>query len=190
MNCRNAILFSFVILAVAASGLHNTELALQWWSGYLSSFWGMIWGSISGLSISHHAAAVTVQQQFQNRLSALQNKTSDFSVLYVSDAQQYVGQFSTKNFSLNQSWSLQITDRNSTDSPVIGEMTITWIGPSRNLSIENGIVEHDVPTYSATGTHRAFMAISNDAVNIDVFSGIADYLAYNASKSVSARFVR
>lgn len=74
---------------------------------------------------------------------------------------------------------------------MIGNMTITWIGPSRNLSIVRGIVETDVsPTFSAVGTHKAFMAISNDAINIDVLSGIADYLAYNSSKSITVSYVK
>lgn len=191
MNGKNSLIVSAIFLAMVVPALQGSSFMLQWWSGYVSSFLSTIWNQLIGYAGLHLSPPVPAQQQFQNQLSSMQSRTGNFTNIYVSDAQQYASEFAKQGLNLNQSWSVQITDRNSTTSPVIGNLTVTWLGPSRSLSIVNGIRSYNVsPTYAVTLTHKAFMALSGDVVKSDIFSGIADYLTYNASRSISYRFVK
>jgi hypothetical protein len=182
METKAILVFqAFLILMVAPAISGNLFL---WWSGYFSNFWSGLFHQL--ISSAVPGSQPTVQQEFANRLSSLQNKTGVFSSFYLSNAEQYAKQFGkVSHFNLNQSLSIQITDRNTTTSPVIGNLTVTWIGTSRTLTITRGIVSSGVsPTYYVTANHKAFMALSNDAINFDALSGFADYLSFNSTGAI------
>jgi hypothetical protein len=182
METKAILAFPFFMLLIAASAISSN--LFMWWSGYFSDFWSGLFHQL--ISSAVPGSQMTAQQEFAGRLSSLQNKTGVFSSFYLSNAAQYAKQFGkVAHFDLNQSWSLQITDRNTTTSPIIGNLTVTWMGTSRTLTINRGIINSGVsPTYYITANHKAFMALSKDAINFDAFSGFADYLSYNASGAI------
>jgi hypothetical protein len=178
----------FIAFIVASSSI-SVNYLLAWWSSYVSNFWNSLFHQFG--SLVTNSPAITAQQEFANQLANVQNKTRLFSNFYVTNAESYARQFVKSRLSLNESWSIQITDRNSTTSPIIGNMTVSWKGTSRNLTITKGIVDSDVsPIYYVTATHKAFMALSKDAVNLDFFSAFGDYLSYNTSGSLKYGRVR
>jgi hypothetical protein len=185
---RLALPAVFIAFMIASSSI-SVNYLMAWWSSYVSSFWNSLFHQFG--SLVTNSPAITAQQEFTSQLASVQNKTRLFSNFYVTNAESYARQFVKSRLNLNESWSIQITDRNSTTSPIIGNMTVSWRGTSRNLTITKGIADNNIsPTYYVTATHKAFMALSKDAVNLDFFSAFADYMSYNSSGSLKYGRVR
>jgi hypothetical protein len=110
--------------------------------------------------------------QFSGQLSTMQGNSENLSLFYLANAPNY-------NFSLNNSWTIQVTDRNQILGTTIGQMTLSWNGQSKNLSIQNGIVDTGVPpTYAVTLSHSEFMAFSQALITKNTAAALAYYSAY------------
>jgi len=169
-----AIALPLFLLLTSSMLSTNIHTLLSIWS----SIWDSIWGMLFRTATLRTGPVLTVQQQFANQLALLQNNTQNYTTLYKANAGSY-------GVNLNASWSVQITDTNSTTSPVIGRMTVTWIATSNSLTLAKGIVNTSIsPTYAVSATHKAFMSLSQDAIKKDVLMGLADYSSYAASNSI------
>jgi hypothetical protein len=101
----------------------------------------------------------------------LQNNNQNLTLFYLANAANY-------NLNVNKSWSIQVTDKNYANV-TIGQLTISWNGQYKNLSIENGIVNTDIsPTYAVTLPHSEFMSFSNAAIARNTAAAFADYTTY------------
>ncbi len=169
--------FSFVPLVFILSSAFLAHS--NYFSFSFFDFFSNIWASILKIFSVQSAPQPTVQQQFASQLSLLKSNTSSFTAFFLSNAPKY-------NISVNTSWSIQITDKNSSSSTVIGQLTITWIGKQRNLTIQSGIVNASVaPIYSVTIAHKAFMAFSKDALKRDIIGATLDYASYGKNFTYS-----
>jgi predicted PurR-regulated permease PerM len=114
------------------------------------------------------------QGQFTTELSALQNNNQNLTAYYIATA-------STYHVPLNQSWTVQVTDKNATNS-TIGQLTASWNGQTRVLSILNGIVSTGFsPTYAVTIPHSEFMSFSQTVLTRNTAAAVADYSEYYLS---------
>jgi len=111
------------------------------------------------------------QGQLQNQLGRMQNNNQNLTLFYLTNAQNY-------NLNVNKSWSVQITDQDSNGS-IVGQLTISWNGQGKNLSIQNGIVNTGIsPTYAVTLSHSQFMSLSQDVITRNTAAAFAYYTAY------------
>jgi predicted PurR-regulated permease PerM len=111
------------------------------------------------------------QSQFAGQLSMLQNNNQNLSAFYLANAPNY-------NIPVNKSWSVQITDKGA-QNVTIGQLTISWYGKTKNLSILNGIVNTGIsPTYAVTLPHSEFMSFTQAAITRNTAEALADYSAY------------
>jgi len=174
-----AIALPMFLLLTSGMLSTNMHALLSLWS----SLWNSIWDFFRTATL-RTGPVLTAQQQFAGQVTQLQNSTRNFTSLYKSNAGSY-------GMNLSKSWSVQITDTNSTSSPVIGRMTVSWVATSNSLTIANGIVNTSIsPTYAVTATHKAFMSLSQDAIRKDIFMGLADYSSYTASNSIKYTWVK
>jgi hypothetical protein len=111
------------------------------------------------------------QGQLAGQVSAMQNSNYNLTLFYLANAQNY-------HYNVNQSWSVEVTDQDANGS-VVGQLTISWNGQSKNLSIQNGIVTTGIsPTYAVTLSHGQFMALSQDIITRNTAAAFAYYTAY------------
>ena len=166
-----------LFLLVSASAAHG--FALQW-TNIFSNIWNSIWNAIAGI---FHFTTVSAQQQFASRLSQLQTNESSLTQFYLANVGKYAKQY---NVSANTSWSVQVTDVNSSRSPVVGQLTITWNNTAKSLYVYPGIVNATgVPTFAVNMTHGTFMSLSRDVVTQSITGTIADAGIAEATHSIS-----
>ena len=114
------------------------------------------------------------QSQFASQLSTLQNNNQNLTSFYLTNAPNY-------NLPVNKSWSVQVTDKNATNV-TIGQLTISWNGNSKNLSIQDGIANTGIsPTYAVTLPHSEFMLFSHAAITRNTAAALAYYSTYYLS---------
>lgn len=110
--------------------------------------------------------------QFTTQVSALKNSSQDLSQFYQANAQSY-------KMPVNQSWSIQATDRDQATGITIGQVTLTWNGTSKSLSIQSGIVDTGIsPTYAVTLPTSEFVAFSQAIVTKNTAAAVAYYSEY------------
>jgi hypothetical protein len=161
-----------LLFALGAGAQAHANILLSW-----SDFFTSIWNGVANFFSLQSGPTLSAQAQFAQRLSLLQNNTQNLVSFYLSNAQTY-------NLSVNKSWSVQITDKNSTSSPAIGELTITWLAGRKSLMIQNGIVNTKVsPTYAVTITNKAFVVLSQDVATRNLILGLLDYNMYKSAIS-------
>ncbi|MGA3021112.1 MAG: hypothetical protein ABSD68_04150 [Candidatus Micrarchaeales archaeon] len=169
---------SLTIPMVAFPGA-SSSIALQ--SSIISNIWNYFWSNLFKSFASNFGTTETVQQQFAHRLSLLQSNSQNFTSLYLANAGHY-------RISLNQSWSIQVTDKNSTNSTTIGEFTLFFQSQSREITIQNGVLNSaPSPRFAVTITHKAFMSISQDVVNKDYPAAFVDSTSNIASGNIKYR---
>jgi hypothetical protein len=123
------------------------------------------------------------QSQFASQLSALQNNNQNLTAFYLANAANY-------NLPVNKSWSVQVTDKSSTNV-TIGQLTISWNGKTKNLSIQNGIVNTGIsPTYAVTLPHSEFMSFTQAAITRNTAAALAYYSTYYLSGKLNYTRVR
>ncbi len=173
-----AIALSLVLLS-AAPGAHQLLLS---WLDTLSNLLGSIIGIISGLLGHSHGASA--QQQFAQRLGLLQNNTANITAFYLSNAGEY-------KIPTNVSWAVLVTDRNSTNSSVIGRLTLTWNSSSGTLHFYNGTFNTSIsPEFAVRLTHSEFMSFSQTVASRDIYAALADYAQYWLSGEINYTRVR
>jgi hypothetical protein len=182
---KNAMLFLALIpvayLAIPMAALPDASSSIAFQSSMISSIWNYFWSSLLRSFAPNLGTAASAQQQFANRLSLLQSNSQNFTSVYIADAGHY-------GISLNQSWSVQVTDKNSTDSATIGEFTILFRSQSREIMIQNGMLNAGLsPKFAVTITHKAFMSISQDLVNKDYPAAFVDSSSGIASGNIKYR---
>lgn len=145
------------------------------------------WGTVAGILIVLLILGLVVyfllnppltlaqkQSQFMNQLSMMQNNNQNLTLFYLANAANY-------NLNVNKSWSLQITDQAS-DGTIIGQLTISWNGQSKSLSIQNGIVSTGIsPTYAVTLSHSNFMTFSQTVITRNTAAALGYYSTYYLS---------
>ena len=154
-------------LLSAAFGMH--QLLFSWLDAVYNLFNGII-SAISGLL--GHANAASAQQQFAQRLGLLQNNTANITTFYLSNAGKY-------KIPTNVSWAVLVTDQNSTNSSVIGRLTVVWNASSDTLHFYNGTFNTSIsPEFAVRLTHSEFMSFSQAAATRDIYAALADYAEY------------
>ena len=110
--------------------------------------------------------------QFADQLSRMQSNNQNLTLFYLAAAPNY-------NLPVNKSWSVQVTDRNPSNNTPIGQLTMSWDGQSRSLSMLNGIVNTGIsPTYAVTLSHPEFMSFSQAVITRNTGAALADYSTY------------
>jgi hypothetical protein len=136
--------------------------------------------ALGGIAYFLMSSSTPAQQrsQFSSQLSAMHNTGQNLTLFYLANAPNY-------RLPLNQSWSIQVTDSNSTGSGPIGQFTISWSGQSKSLYIQDGIVNTGMsPTYAVTLSHSQFMQFSQAAIARDTATAVGYYTAYFISGSL------
>ena len=125
--------------------------------------------------LMNSATPAQQRSQFANQLHSMQDNNQDIALFYLNNAPNY-------QLPVNQSWSVQITDQNPTNSTPIGQLTISWNGQSKSLSVQEGIVNTGIsPTYAVTLPHSEFMSFSQAVITKNVAAALAYYSAYYLS---------
>jgi hypothetical protein len=183
MKISNNALFFLALIPITClvfpiSALPNASSSIALQSSLISNVWNYFWSSLFRLFASNFGPATTVQQQFADRVSLLQSNSQNFTSIYIADVGHY-------GISLNQSWSVQVTDKNSTNSTAIGEFTVFFQSQSRKIIIQNGMLTAGPsPKFAVTITHKAFMSISQDLVNKDYPIAFVDATSNIASGNI------
>lgn len=168
-----------VAMLLTVIGAHGVVLA---WTDFFTNIWNSIVSTITKLF--NPGPSISVQQQFVNQLALLKNNTQNITAFYLSNAGTY-------KVPTNQSWALQVTDQNTTNSTLIGQLSVVWYGPTRSLTFASGIVNASVsPTFAVTLTHNEFMAFSQTVAKRDIIGALADYSAYYLTGKVKYTQVR
>ena len=167
-------------LIVSAYAFHGFALA---WTDIFSNIWNSIWNAIAGI---FHISAPNAAQQFASRLSQLQTNESSLTQFYLANVDRYAKQY---NVSANTSWSAQVTDVNSSTSPVVGRLTVVWNNTNRALYVYNGIESYGGLTFAVNMTHGTFMSLTRDVLAENINGGIADAGIAYATHSISYRMV-
>ena len=172
-----------VLLIASVSASH--WFVLQW-TNIFSSVWNNIWDFIAGI---FHIQTVSAQQQFANRLGELQTNESPLTQFYLANTGKYAKQY---NVSANTSWSVQVTDVNSSASPIVGQLTVTWNNTGKSLYVYGGIVNATagVPTFAVNMTHGTFLSLSNDVLHQSIDGAIADVGIAEATHGISYARIR
>ena len=179
MNGRTSVFLALALPVFLLLSLSQARFALAW-TDIFSSIWNSIWNAISGI---FHISTVSAQQQFANRLTQLQDNETPLAQFYLANVGKYASQY---NVSVNTSWSVQVTDVNSSTSPVIGRLTITWNYTAKSLNVHSGIVSAPgVPAFAVNMTHSTFLALSRDVVDQNIDGAIADFGIAEATHSTS-----
>jgi hypothetical protein len=172
-------------LLASVSASHGFALA---WTDIFSNIWNSIWNAIGNVIAGiFHTQTVSAQQQFANRLSQLQTNESELTAFYLANVGKYAKQF---NVSANMSWSVQVTDVNSSTSPVVGQLTIIWNNTAKSLYVYGGIVNTTFTAFAVNMTHSTFMSLSKDVLSQNIDGGIADFGIAEATHSISFRQIR
>lgn len=175
MKTAARMLFALVLpvaLLMPLLGSHQVVLA---WTDFFSNIWSNIWNSIASIL---HIQTPTVQQQFSGRLAQLEGNASSFTQFYLSNIGKY-------NVSADENWTVQITDQNSTSSPVIGTLTISWNASSRSISIMPGITNATFsPAFAVRVNHGSFMSLSNDVIHQNAFGAATDFATATATHGI------
>ncbi len=167
------------MLLLAPLLIHGLQFA---WTDIFSSIWNSIWNAISGIL---HISTPNAQQQFASKLEQLQTNESPLTQFYLANAAKYAKQF---NVSANTSWSVQVTDVNSSTSPVVGQLTAVWNNTAKSLFIYSGIVNTTgMPIFAVSVTHSTFLALSRDALAQSINGAIADFGIAEATHAISFR---
>ena len=169
-----------IAMIATAFAPHGFALA---WTDIFSNIWNSIWSAISAM---FHLSAPNASQQFASRLSQLQTNESELTQFYLSNVAKYAKQY---NVTANVSWSVQVTDVNSSTSPIVGQLTITWNNTAKGLYVYDGIVNSTFATYAVNMTHSTFLALSRDAVGQSISGAIADFGIAEATHGISYRHV-
>ncbi len=112
------------------------------------------------------------QAQFAGQLSILQSSNLNLTQLYLADAPNY-------QQPLNRSWSIQITDFDQVNNVTIGQFTFSWSGQSKQLTIQNGIVNTGIsPTYAVTLTPNEFEQFTQAVITRNTAAALAYYSEY------------
>lgn len=168
-----------LVLIASVSAFHGFALS---WTDIFSSIWNSIWGAISGI---FHISSPNAQQQFNSRLSQLQTNESSLTQFYLANVDKYAKQY---NVSANTSWAAQVTDVNSSTSPVVGQLTVVWNNTSRSLYVYSGIVNSSgIMTFAINMTHSTFLSLSRDVLAQNIDGGIADAGIAYATHGISYR---
>ncbi len=115
------------------------------------------------------------QSQFESQLATMQNNEQNLTLFYLADAPNY-------NMPVNTSWSVQVTEQNPGSSFIIGQLTVSWNGQSKSLSIQDGIVTTGIsPTYAVTLSRSEFMSFSQAVITRNTDAGLAYYSEYYLS---------
>lgn len=170
------------LLLLSALASHAIALA---WTDFFSNLWNSIVNAFDGL---FHIQTLSAQQQFQNRLGELQANESGLTSFYLANVGRYAKQY---NVSVtNVSWSVQVTDVNSTTSPVIGQLTVTWNNTSKSMHVYSGIVNATgFLAFAVNMTHGTFLSLSNDALNENIDGAVYDAGVAEATHGISYRQV-
>ncbi len=156
-----------IAILLTVVGAHGVVLA---WTDFFTNIWNSIVNTITKLF--NPGPTLSVQLQFAKQLSLLENNTQNITSFYLSNAKSY-------KVPTNQSWALEVTDQNTTNSTLIGQLTVVWYAPTQNLTFTNGIVNTSVsPLYAVTLTHTEFMSFSQTVAKRDIIGALADYSAY------------
>ncbi|MDE1854833.1 MAG: hypothetical protein KGH57_00725 [Candidatus Micrarchaeota archaeon] len=172
-----------VLLIASVSASHGFVLQ---WTNIFSGIWNSIWNFIAGI---FHIPIISAQQQFANRLGELQTNESALTQFYLANSGKYAKQY---NVSVNTSWSVQLTDVNSSTSPIVGQLTVTWNNTNKSLYVYEGVVNATagVPTFAVNMTHGTFLSLSNDALHQSIDGAIADFGIAEATHSISYARIR
>ena len=120
----------------------------------------------------YSATPAQERSQFNNQLATLQSDNQSIGLFYLDNAPSY-------HFPVNQSWSVQVTDEVIGNSTPIGQLTISWNGQSKSLSVQQGIVNTGIsPTYALTLTPPEFFSFSQAAITKNVAAALAYYSEY------------
>ena len=112
--------------------------------------------------LMNYSTPAQQRSQFANQLSRMQNNNQSIALFYLDNAPNY-------RLPVNQSWSVQVTDQNPTNSTPIGQLTISWDGQGKGLLVQNGIVDTGIsPTYAVTLTPYEFMSFSQAIITKNV----------------------
>jgi uncharacterized protein HemX len=123
-------------------------------------------------SMYYSATPAQEHSQFNNQLTTMQASNQSLGQFYLNNAPNY-------QFPVNQSWSVQVTDESPGNSTPIGQLTVSWDGQSKNLSVQQGIVNTGItPTYAVTLTPSEFLKFSQAAITKDIPAALAYYSEY------------
>ncbi len=123
-------------------------------------------------SMYYSATPAQEHSQFTNQLATMQNSNQNLGLFYLDNAPNY-------HFPVNQSWSVQVTDEIPGNSTPIGQLTVSWNGQSKSLSVQQGIVNTGIsPTYAVTLTPSEFFKFSQAAINKNIAAALAYYSEY------------
>jgi predicted PurR-regulated permease PerM len=118
------------------------------------------------------------QAQFAGQLSTLQSSNLNLTQLYAADAPNY-------QQPLNRSWSIQVTDYDQANNVTIGQVTFSWSGQSKQLTIQNGIVNTGIsPTYAVTLTPNEFEQFTQAVITRNTAAALAYYSEYYLTGSL------